>query len=331
MAMMGEEPNLRAALTQARRPVDPPRMPPADLRTRLTTSRPVRRLLPTALMVRWTEARVRRLWAESPELRTRARAAVEAIVAGTARAEDVEELTLQHAIESEVATTLMWQPWAVPAMDEVSQERLHEALASGRGVLVSTCHLGPHRHCQSVFAPSGATPYSVVGPWLFQTGASGYWGRRLARRLAEAAARGERLVSTGESFAVVERLLAEREVVVMFFSMPGTRETGFLGKRVMLSSGSSRLAVRADALVLPLRTRRVAHHVHVDVCAPLDPRDFADAEQLHDALARVHECLILEAPAAMEDPNREGAWEGGADAQAWIRGAPRRAAREVSA
>ena len=109
----------------------------------------------------------------------------------------------------------------------------------------------------------------------------------------------------------------------LFFALPGHGETRFLGKRVMLASGSARLAAAADALVVPVRARRRAHLVSLDVEAPLDPRDFADWQELQGALAAVHERWILELPATMEDPNRDGAWERGASAQEWIRPTPR--------
>ncbi len=110
--------------------------------------------------------------------------------------------------------------------------------------------------------------------------------------------------------------------MLVFFDMPGPRETRFLGKPVMLADGSAQLAVRTDALVLPLRARRAGIHVWVDVGAPLDPRGFAGPEELHDALAAAHERWILKRPEAMEDPSSTG-WEHGATPHAWT--APGRA------
>jgi hypothetical protein len=85
----------------------------------------------------------------------------------------------------------------------------------------------------------------------------------------------------------------------------------------MLAEGSAELAVRADALVLPLRARRAGHRVWVDTGEVLDPREFAGAEDLHVALAKLHEAWILENPSAMEDPRTIG-WEHGASAEAWV-------------
>jgi hypothetical protein len=56
------------------------------------------------------------------------------------------------------------------------------------------------------------------------------------------------------------------------------------------------------------------------VFTPLDSRDYADADELHKALAAVHERSIFEVPETMEDPNRAGAWENGATEREWVRG-----------
>jgi hypothetical protein len=178
--------------------------------------------------------------------------------------------------------------------------------------------MGPSVHGVSAITSLGRTPYSVTG-WALRTPAPGFWGRRIMRRRAEARARGERLVPAADSFGLLKKLLEDGEIVSVFFDMPGGHETRFLGKPVMLASGSARLAVQADALVLPIRTRRAGHRVWVDVGSPLDPRAFAGPEELHAALAAVHERWILELPAMMEDPNRIGVWEQGATAEAWIK------------
>jgi two-component system sensor histidine kinase KdpD len=69
---------------------------------------------------------------------------------------------------------------------------------------------------------------------------------------------------------------------------------------------------------IPARARRVGHRVWVDFATPLDARDFADVEELHERLAALHQELILELAESLEDPRRTGAWEQGATARAWI-------------
>jgi hypothetical protein len=117
--------------------------------------------------------------------------------------------------------------------------------------------------------------------------------------------------------------------VFVFFDLPGPRQTRFLGKPAMLAEGTAQLSVRTGAPVLPVRARREGHEVWVEATAPLDPNDYAGADQLHEALAQVHERWILENPAAMEDP-REIGWQDGATPEAWLAPGTRPAAEASS-
>jgi hypothetical protein len=242
-----------------------------------------------------------------------------AIVAETPRAGEIHELARQHLVEDEVRRALFWQPWKTASMDAVSLGHARSTLAAGRGVLLSSCHQGPFFLYRSAITSLGKTAYTVAAPWFFEDPTPDYWGRRLAHWWRGLQRNDERVISSMGSFPVLHALLEQREMVVLYFDMPGSRVTRFLGKPVMLASGSARLAFQTDALVLPARARRVGHRVGADVHAPLDPRDFSSDEELHDALAAVHERWILEFPATLEDPGREGAWERGATPQAWTR------------
>lgn len=53
------------------------------------------------------------------------------------------------------------------------------------------------------------------------------------------------------------------------------------------------------------------------VAPPLDPRDHSGWQDLHGAIAAVHERWIAAAPAALEDPRRQGAWGATATAESW--------------
>jgi lauroyl/myristoyl acyltransferase/acyl carrier protein len=305
---------LSRALESVTKPSAAPRMPSAPLAIRVKTSPLLRSLLPARLAVGRAEKRAREIWEQDGEERAQALAAMERIVAGTARESELEDLARQHVIERNVDRALFWaHPWSAK-IDALSALRLREALAERRGVLFSACHVGPfyRLHCAPAF--EDRVTYLVPGPWFFDAPKPGYWGRRLARwhkgmRSRPVPARG--------SFRVIQALLEQGEAVFLFFDMPGPRRTRFLGKQADLAEGNAQLAVRADALVLPMRTRRAGHRVWVDVAKPLDPRQMTGVDELHRALAGVHERWILENPAAMEDP-RDSGWGDGAGTDAWV-------------
>lgn len=311
-------PQLTAAIEAARQPIVGPRLPPADLRTRLKTSIALRRLLPRRLVLARAIAKGERRW-QDPGERERAIATMTAILAGTPRAGEVQELARRRLIEDEATKALFWQPWRTSEMDERSREATERAFSSGRRVIISACHLGPFFLQISPIAARGISTIAVSAPWFFAEPTPDYWGRRMARWWRGIARRQERLVYSVGSFEVLRALTEMDEVVLIYFDLPGSMRTDFLGKTVMLASGTSQLAHQTDALLLALRARRDGERVWTDVWEALDPRRFSSAEELHRAIAAVHERSILEMPEALEDPGRPGAWEGGAGTGEWAR------------
>ena len=309
-----EQSELEEALETIRRHSVAPPMPPASLAIRLRTSPWTRAVMPTRLLVDRAARRAQAIWERSPGERQSAVSAMETIVAGTERADDLEELGRLHLIERQVDRALFWQRRWPAKVDEEGRARLEQAISSGRGLLLSACHLGPHYRLPSVPPLADLDTYLVPGPWFFEAPSHDLWGRRLARW--RKGLRSRPVLSTG-SFPIVQALLERGDPVFLYFDMPGNRPTRFLGKPAMLANGTAHLAVKADALVLPLRARRAGHEVWVEVGAALDPRDWPGAEELHDALAAFHERWILEDPAAMEDPRTIG-WGEGASAEAWV-------------
>ncbi len=304
---------VRALDAVARRPT-PPRMPAAPLRVRVKTSPLLHGVVPPRLAVSRAARRGDEIWEHSVEAREQALAAMETIVAGTSRADELDALARRHVIEVGIGRALFWQrPWSAK-VDAVSAARIRHALSRNRGVLLSACHVGAYYRLQCAPPFEQQVTYIVPGPWYFEPPSADYWGRRLARW--HKGVKSHPVPAKG-SFRIIQALLERGEPVFLFFDMPGPRETRFLGKRATLAEGSAQLAVRADALVLPLRARRVGHEVWVDVEASIDPRELGGVDDLHDTLAALHERWILEDPAAMEDPRNIG-WEHGATAEAWV-------------
>jgi lauroyl/myristoyl acyltransferase len=317
-----QSPDFLRRLQLAEQPPARVRMPPVDLALRLKTSPSVRRVVPTRLAVARATRKGRRLWERNPGARAEAEAAMATILAATADSARLARLARAHLIEREAEKAIFWQPWGRAHLEPAAAARLRAALQSERGVLLSPCHMGPYPRISSALLHLGYPSFAVYGPWFFERPSPTLWGRRLARwRIGI----GARLVRSTGSFAVVQTLLARGECVLVYFDMPGHRQTRFLGKPASLADGSARLAIASDALVLPVRARRLGHRMGLDVAEALDSRGFAGVAELHTALAQLHERWILELPATMADPRSFG-WEGGARPDAWIAPDPRRAA-----
>jgi hypothetical protein len=305
------------AVVAARQPLEQKAMPAVGPALRVRTSPALRSLVPTRLVIKRAVARGNARWERSPGEREAALKVMDAVVGGTHREPDIAELARQYLVEEEAHRAFFWQPWPTERMDAASTERLERTLASPRALILSSCHCGPIHHHTSPISSRGEVIYAVAGQWFFQTPSNDYWGRRLARWWRDVRRRNMRLISVERAFPVIRLLLEQGETVLIYFDMPGSRRTQFLGKPVMLASGTAQLAAETDALVLPIHARRVGHRVWTDIGEPLDPRDFAGAEELHEALAAVHERWILEFPSGLEDPGRAGAWENGASRREW--------------
>jgi len=289
-----------------------PPMPPVSLGTRVKTSPWLRGLVPRGMLVERAGRKGEAIWERSAHDREIATAAMETVVAGTTRAKDLEELARQHLSERDMDRAIFWQPWSAE-IEEGSAKIVAEALAAGRGVIFSSCHLGPY-YCLEQAAPfADRVTYLVPGAWFFEKPSADPWGRRLARWRKGMKSR---VVPADGSYPVIQELLERMNPVFIFFDMPGPRETLFLGKPAMLAEGTAQLAMATDSLVVPLRARRVEHDVWVDAEMPLDPREFTGVDELHKALAAQHERWILENPAAMESPRSIG-WGDAATAEAW--------------
>jgi lauroyl/myristoyl acyltransferase len=293
-----------------------PRMPPATLRVRLRTSPTIRLLLPSPLMAARAERKARQLWRERGASHAYALRTMQAVVAQTPRESELEQIAERHLVESEVWEALFWQPWRRPHVDARSQALLQATCGAERGTLLSACHLGPYYRKAKALVSLGIMPHAVAGDFFFEEPTNDYWGRRVARWR-----RGipdVPLVRPRGSFAILAGALERHRTVLVYYDLPGSHETHFLGKPVMLADGTARLAVETDSVVLPLRSLRRGHRLILEANEPLDPRAFGGADELHEALADLHERQILEQPEAMADPADYG-WGDGVGPQRWDR------------
>ena len=212
-------------------------------------------------------------------------------------------------------TVLFWQPWSA-AIDEHSAAVLGEALAGGRGVLLSACHQGPYYRSMYALPQMRDAHYSVAGPWLFERPSHDYWGRRMARW--RKAMVGRPVPARGSYLAARAHCSNAASAYTCSTTCPA---------RTRPTSSPRRRCSPTEARGWPSRpTRswsRCAHDAAARVCGSTPcPRSihasFAGVDELHDALADSHERWILEEPAAMADPNGFG-WENGATARGWSR------------
>jgi hypothetical protein len=260
-------------------------------------------------------------WLQPGEL-AEARTATEAIVAGTRLAGQVETIARRRLVEERLREAAFWRA-RFDRDQVVGTANMQGALAQGRGVILSFCHVGSfHGSIAPLSRDAGRTTYIATNSWFLEPPDGSEWSLRIEHWRRRLAAIDGRIVQMPGTFETLGALLDRGEVVMLAFDMPGNSETRFLGKPVMLTSGTAKLALRTDALVLPLRPARRGLRLAIEFGRPIDPREHVDARSLQSAIAGIHEEWILERPAALEDPSRPGAWEREALPSGW--GSPRR-------
>jgi lauroyl/myristoyl acyltransferase len=292
--------------------------------SRARLSYALKRRVPLAAKIAMAEAMGRLDAVRKPAELEEARTVTRAIVTGTHREGELEAIARRRLVAERLHEASFWRArWD---RDPVAGgDYLHAAVAAGRGVIISFCHLGAFRgSIAPVKNREGRTTYVATNSWILEPPDGSEWSVRVEHWRRGLARSDGRVVKMPGTFETLAALLERHEVTMLAFDMPGSIDTRFLGKSVMLASGTAKLALRTDALVLPMRRVRRGVHLVIEYGPPVDPRGYDDAGSLHRDLAALHERWILERPEALEDPRRPGAWENCADPSGWPR--PQRSA-----
>jgi lauroyl/myristoyl acyltransferase len=261
-------------------------------------------IVPTRVALALAAWRGRRTWRD-PAARDRARAAAEAIVG---RGSQVDAVARAHLAATASREAFILRPKANRRVPVRGLNHLQAARSEGRGVVVSYCHAGPFPGFGATVSRCTPGVHCIVGNWMLLDHAEpGLQQRVLAWRSMFTAA-GATLITARGSFQEAVELLGQGKVVMVAFDMAGPQQTQFLGRPVMLASGTARMAAASDALIVPAVRRLVRYRPRSEFSPALDSRDHDDWRSLHAALAGVHSRSILLRPGTLENPYRLGSW-----------------------
>lgn len=268
---------------------------------RLRASVGARRLVPTGPALVATDLFYDLMLRVSPTRMAAATESMAAVVGGTPQVADLPRLARRHVAARARGWELTWRPWELDRVPIRGEQRLEQARATGRGLLLSKSHLGP----LAAWVPLARSVGRLLLPadrWLLDQPNPGYDGYRVEHRRKIFHDADIELVPSANSALALYQALRRGGVVLLSMDMPGERRTQFLGKPVDLVDGTAQLAVRTDSLVLPVALMPLGRRWEIQVGEPLDPREFDSADRLHLALAAEHEQLILRAPEHLENP-----------------------------
>ncbi len=261
-------------------------------------------IVPTRVALGLAAARGRRSWRD-PAARDRARAAARAIVGRTT---NIDAIARAHLAATAAREEFILRPTANDRVSVDGLKHLQAARRDGRGVVVSYCHSGPFPGTGATLGRCTPNVHCIAGNWMFIDHADPGLQRRVLAWRAMFNDAGVRLLRAKGSFHEAVALLRRGEVVMIAFDMQGPQETEFLGRPIMLASGTARMAVAGDALVMPSARRLIRYRAHSVFSPALDSRDHDDWNSLHATLAALHSRSILLRPATLEDPYRPGSW-----------------------
>jgi lauroyl/myristoyl acyltransferase len=285
----------------------PRSVPWGGLVARLRASTGLRRLVPAPLAMAVLDAGHRLAVRRNPSRLDAARAAMEAVVGGTPLEADLDRLAFRHLCAWARGWELMWRPRLLSNMRVVGAAAL-AGLDPDRGVIFSTAHFGPLLGTAALPKLVGAI-HAAVGDYMAAPepprGYNGYQIEQLRRLLVDT---GYVPVLASGSALTFARVLRAGGRVILSLDVPGPAPVQFLGKPVELMTGTARLAMSTDAVVVPVVPLPTGRRWSLHLAAPLDPRAFETWEELLQSTASSVEGLILQAPEYLENPLRAGGW-----------------------
>jgi len=176
------------------------------------------------------------------------------------------------------------------AVEVTGREHLEQAVARGRGVIITSCHVGNWELGAVVFAHWGYTMHAVAGVQLNR------WLTPAVRETKSELA--IHTVSPDDGFRGLLRALERNELVALMVDGDVFRHgvaVEFFGREMRFPAGPGVLAQRTGALILPGCCARVGPGRFRIVMEPaLDPARFPSTSALNAAVAATTERHIRE-------------------------------------
>jgi lauroyl/myristoyl acyltransferase len=200
---------------------------------------------------------------------------------------------------------MFWRPWLDGRMRIEGIERLDEARALGRGVILAGLHYGPMASFQHALALRLADDDAsfYIARWdKIKPGkvTHGSRSRYLPAKVARLERDGARFVGRGGAYAVFRELLARGETCWLAIDTAATkrgRVQHFINREVKFATGLVSLALETGATIIPAHAFRDGNRPAGKLLQPILAGDFDDEDELHAHIVDIGSKVVLSNPA----------------------------------
>jgi len=257
--------------------------------------RQLRRLIPLPLVPVIVRRRVDKMW-RNPAFRASKEDQMRLLLGSTERASEVPELARGLAEQMVLRTHMRWHPKAITRQRVQGMEWLTQRDMS-RGMIISFTHHHRYEGMWASLLKDGVRCKITVSPEIVKPSAGIEFRQHI--RVGE---RGGDIVPIDGGLKALVELLQPGVVVGIAPDFPGTTPVTFLGRRVLGSTGTARLAMMTNSPVALLTHWRDSDGPYIQIGEPIEPGDYTEAIDLTQEILRRHGEAILAWPEALDAP-----------------------------
>ena len=270
------------------------------------------RFIPWRALPGVARRRVDKLW-KNDAYRTAQEKNMQFLLEFTDRVDEVPQIAREYAEFDVLRKYRMWHPRQLSHQQVKGMEWLTTKRDHSRGVMLSFVHHGWYnaavsstgRACDDFAGvPKSERPgslfHGVVAPEAFDPNAP-----VLLRQHFKVCDYGPNmtLMSATDGVPKMVEMLEQGEILCVAFDVAGRTPIKFLGRDMLGSFGSARMAVQTNSPVVLLTSHKGENgEPWVQVHEPIEPKDFPDPADLLAEIIRRHEPAILAWPAAYDSP-----------------------------
>ncbi|MEI2702599.1 MAG: hypothetical protein V9E83_09395 [Baekduia sp.] len=165
----------------------------------------------------------------------------------------LERVARRNGFQRGRRAELVWRPWLCGSVPVEGVERIREAQAAGRPVIVALFHMGGFQDAPQSLARAGIDTAIVGSSHYFREPQPGFPGYRDRRYILNGLESDVTIISNDNMVEPVAEALANKQAVMLAWDMHGRHPVHVFGRDVHVQPGIARVAKLHKALVFPLR------------------------------------------------------------------------------